>query len=169
MDASLMANLGGWTQAYEIVRGIFIFLDGVLLIVFLFSFVKAWPFRPKIRPEHGEYKKTYTLEDAALKERWASVIKKTATDSPDSLKLAIIEADKVVDDALKQLGLEGEHMADRLEQLSGDEVRTLSHLWRAHRVRNNLVHTPGFELSKEHAMMVIKDYELFLKEIKLLA
>jgi len=66
------------------------------------------------------------------------------------------------------MGLAGEHMADRLGQIKEAEVRTLDRLWRAHRVRNDLVHSPGFSLSLFDAKRVIDDYEAFLKEVKVL-
>ena len=169
MDLTAQFANPGLQSAYEIARGVFIILDGALLILFIFSFIKSVPFRPKIHPEHGAHKKAFTLQDALLKERWDAVMKKMEAGSKDSLGLAVIEADKIVDDALTQLGLEGEHMADRLEQLSEDDVRALPRLWRAHRVRNNLVHTPGYELTPEQVKIVIADCEAFLKEIKLLA
>lgn len=165
---TLAQAASGWQQAYEIARGVFIFLDAVLLGVFIFSFLRAVPFRPRIHPEHGKPKKIYTLEDAALRAQWEEVTRKVRSGSGDALKLAVVEADKVVDDALKQLGFEGDHMADRLEDLSEGEVHTLPRVWRAHRLRNNLVHTPGFQVSPSEAKGAIADYEAFLKEIKLL-
>ncbi|MDP3975076.1 MAG: hypothetical protein Q8P88_02220, partial [Candidatus Jorgensenbacteria bacterium] len=82
-----------------------------------------------------------------------------------SYVLAIIEADKLVDDALKTSGLQGEHMADRLEKLRVEDYPTLDRLWRAHRVRNELVHTPDFGINEGDAKDVLRVYEKFLKEL----
>jgi len=45
---------------------------------------------------------------------------------------------------------------------------TLDKLWEAHRVRNNLVHTPDFNIPQAKAEEVVGDYEAFLKEVKAL-
>lgn len=157
-------------EAARVAKIIFITLDLVLLWLFVFSFMRALPFRPKLKPGGGggEHEKILTLEDELLVERWNAVKEKFEAEVPDVWKLAVIEADKLVDDALKKLGLEGEHMADRLEQLSKEEVKSLPRLWKAHRMRNNMVHTPGFTITKSEAKEIEGDYEAFLKEIKLL-
>ena len=82
------------------------------------------------------------------------------------MKLAIIDADGLVDDVLKQMGLPGEHFADRLARLTPEELKTFDKVWTAHRVRNDLVHTPGFALGLDEARRVMKSYEAFLIEIK---
>src|SRR3989344_1992025 len=158
----------GWLQVWEAIRAIIVFLDLILLIWFIAVFIVSLKYRPRLRPSRGAIKKTFTLRDAVLKERWQNVRRKAAIGSPDALKVAIIDADKIVDDSLKQLGLGGEHMADRLEKIMPHEIRSLSRLWRAHRVRNNLVHTPDFIIKAAEARKTLEDYEAFLKEVKLL-
>lgn len=37
-----------------------------------------------------------------------------------------------------------------------------------HRMRNDLVHTPGFVLSLEDAKMALEGYEAFLKELEVI-
>jgi len=96
------------------------------------------------------------------------VLKRIGTGTQEGLRLAIIEADKLADDALKRMGFAGEHMADRLDKISDDDLRSLDKLWRAHRIRNNVVHTPGFELSPASSRQVIEEYQAFFTEIGLL-
>ena len=166
-DPSQYFSNHGLISTYYVLRSIVTALDAFLVVFILWLFVKIWPFRPRIHPNHGMPKKTFTLRDAILKDRWEDVMKKVATGKEDAMKLAIIEADKIVDDALKQMGLPGEHMADRMQELPAEEVRTLPRLWRAHRLRNNLVHTPGFLVTAEETRKAIADYEAFLKEVGL--
>ena len=101
-------------------------------------------------------------------ERWQDITKKFNVGSPDSIRVAIIEADGLADSALKQMGLRGEHMADRLENISDQELKSLDRLWRAHKLRNDLVHSPGFEVSSGEAERAMGDYQAFLSEIGIL-
>jgi transposase len=153
---------------FQSMRNTFLVLDAILVIMFFFSFAKSWKYRPKLHPGVRVVHKTFTLRDDVLQKRWDTIRTRVEGGSADGMHLAVIEADKLVDDALKQMGLEGEHMADRLGKISDTEVRTLDRLWRAHRVRNDLVHSPGFSLSAGDAKRVIDDYEAFLKEVKVL-
>lgn len=159
------ALFGGLTGS---IRAIFLFLAAFLILAIIVLFVAAFRYRPKIHPEHGTVKKIFTLKDATIKDRWGKVMSIAAAGTPEALKLAIIDVDKLVDDILRQLGFEGEHMADRLEKISPSDVLSLNKLWDAHRVRNDLVHTPGYEISLIDGKRTIAHYEAFLKEIKVL-
>jgi hypothetical protein len=109
-----------------------------------------------------------TVRTSQFKEQWEEILKKLAGGSRDSLKVAIVEADKLVDTVLKDAGLEGEHMADRLDKLKPEELVSFNRLWRAHRVRNEVVHSPDFEVTPALAEQTIEDYEAFLKEANII-
>ena len=149
---------------YEFVRAVFIVLDIILFVFVLFLFVKSWRFRPKfVMTPEGE--KTYTLGTAILKERWESVLNRSRINSAESIKASIIDADSLVEDLLKRMGLEGESMAERMEKLSAGDFVTLNQLFVAHHVRNRLVHEPGFSVSHEEANKILENYGSFLKEV----
>ena len=152
-------------------KKVFIVLDIILFFWLIFVFIQSWEYHPKfvMNPrKQTAGKRILTLKDAVLKEKWEAIMKKSQMSLPQSLTLAIIECDSFVDSVLKRMGLEGEHMADRLEKLDPEEIKTLPRLWNAHRTRNDLVHTPGFTISMEQAKRILNIYEEFLKEIQLL-
>ncbi len=147
---------------------IIIILDIVVVGAFIFVLSQALKFRQPFTLFTTPPKKTLTLRDAVLKERWQGIMAKANPQSIESLKVAVIEADKMVDDVLKRLGLGGQHMADRLAQMDQDEFSTLKRLWNAHRFRNNLVHTPDFEVNADRIQKILGDYGAFLKEVGVL-
>lgn len=154
-----------WARILAGVRWTFLFFDAFLVVAFILVFREARSFRPplsrKSRPRTAES----PFDQKLLGERWTRIVGGAPQSPPQSYVLAIIEADKLVDDSLKVMGIEGEHMADRLEKLRAEEYPTLDRLWRAHRVRNDLVHTPDFEIHPGDAEDVLKIYEKFLKEL----
>jgi hypothetical protein len=167
-NLNLLGDSNFWFPVYRVSRALFLMLDVVLFVGLVFAISKGLPFRPKLAPHTTSVKRTFTLRDALAKERWEDIAKRAAAGSPDLMKLAIIEADKLVDDTLKRLGLQGEHMADRLQQVRPEEIRSLNALWAAHRLRNELVHTPGFSASPEEFKKALAGYEAFLREVKVL-
>ncbi|MDP3948511.1 MAG: hypothetical protein Q8Q17_01025 [bacterium] len=149
---------------YEFFKIIFIILDIILFVFVIFLIVKSWRFRPKfVMSPEGE--KTYTLGTTILKERWESIISRSKINSSESIKASIIDADNLVDDILKRMGLEGESMVERMEKLSAGDFVTINQLLAAHHVRNRLVHEPGFSVSHEEANKVLQNYGSFLSEI----
>lgn len=152
-------------KVFNIVRIIFVILDIALLWVFLYSMREGLKYRPPMKPEGKRKKQILTLRNVVIEDRWRLIVKKFDTASPDTMRIAIIEADALADEVLKQMGMPGEHMADRLENLSSEDLPSLDRLWRAHKIRNNLVHSPGFEISGNEAQRTIEDYTAFLKEV----
>lgn len=155
-------------SAFETVRNIFIGVNILLFAGLLYALIKQSEFRTKFDLEPRPTKKPLTLGRALFRERWEKIVKKIDIGSPEALRLAIIEADALVDEALKQLGLPGEHMADRMARLVKEETAGLDELWRAHRLRNDLVHTAGFPISASDAQAALEDYKAFLKGIEAL-
>ena len=160
---------------YEFIRTIFIIVDVLLLAFLVFLLVKGWKYRPNFNLG-SEEEKIYTLGTAILSERWESIMDRSKINSPESIKMAIIDADNLVDDLLERMGLgSGDgfaskekttaSMADKLENLSIDDFSTLNRLWAAHRVRNKIVHEPDFAISHEEAQRTLDDYASFLKEV----
>jgi len=169
LNKSDLFGKGAPHPTLDVFRQTFIVIDWILVFAFIFAFIKSLKYRPKLHPKVQVKKKTFTLRNEVFKNRWAGVRAKVDAGTTDGVRLAIIDADKLADDVLRQMGKTGEHMADRLAQIKESEVRSLERLWRAHRVRNDLVHSPGFAISLIDAKRVIDDYEAFLKEVKALS
>jgi len=167
-DGRQAGDWGFIGTGWAVIRAIFLILDIILVAAFIVVYIIALQYRPKLHPAHGVTKKTFTLKDAVFKDRWLKIQAKFSQGTPDAHKLAIIDADKIADDALKRLGFTGDHMADRLEKIMPHELSSLDRLWQAHRLRNNLVHTPGYEVPQHDAKIAMGSYEAFLREIKVI-
>lgn len=158
-----------WREFARGVRAVFFFLDLLIVAAFIAVFTRAAKLRLKFvmhpRPKRGAKP---ALRSQRIQEQWRKIRVNAETAPPRSYILAIIEADKCADDAMREAGIRGEHMADRLERLSSDDFRALERLWRAHKIRNELVHTPDFDISPADAKDVLDIYEDFLKEFGVL-
>ena len=81
-------------------------------------------------------------------------------------KIAIIEADKLVDNILKKGGIKGSTLGERLrntEKLVPREV--YSNMWEAHKVRNMIVHDDDFDIKKVDRDLVIWRMKKFLMSL----
>ncbi|MDO8556951.1 MAG: hypothetical protein Q7R98_00620 [Candidatus Jorgensenbacteria bacterium] len=155
---------------YSVVCNVFEILDALLLIGAIYFFYRAVSIKPRFRGKQSYYERRLALaKDPVVQEQWARIVKKLDMNPPQSYTMAIIEADTFVDSILKRVGILGDTMADRLNQLDADEFATLGRLWRVHRIRNALVHSPGFVISKRDADEAIHVYEAFLRELEVLA
>ncbi len=152
----------------NIIRAVMILFTLALAFGFGYALYQSWSFHPKFQLERDRAKKITTLRETVMKERWQSILKRFALGTPEAMRMAVIEADALTDAALKDMDVPGEHLADRLSNLETEEMKSINGIWQAHRMRNDLVHTPGFALSPEDAKTILGYYEAFLKEVEML-
>jgi hypothetical protein len=157
-----------WTGFYDLSRVVFIILDVALVAALVYTWQKA----QSVKPQNWFYgimtsreAHQHAFDVPRYRKHWNDIRAHAEDAPPQSLTLAVIAGDNLVDDALKEMGLQGEHMADRLEQLHKADLPSLDDLWRAHRVRNDLVHTVGFTLTPNETREVLDVYEKFLLEL----
>lgn len=98
-------------------------------------------------------------------ERWAAVLENVGTSSESDWRLAILEADIILDDMLKDMGTFGDTVADRLKSVNEHTLPSIQKAWEAHLVRNRIAHDgANFALSQHEARRVIGLFETVLKE-----
>lgn len=97
--------------------------------------------------------------------RWQDVLTHIESDRPNDWKLAIIEADIVLEELLTTLGYAGTTIGDKLKSVSPTNFRTINQAWRAHNVRNRIAHEGAdFNLSKIEAQQTIAEYRMVFEE-----
>lgn len=101
-----------------------------------------------------------------FKENWQAVLYHLNSNNESDWKLAVIEADKLVDDLLVQKGYKGESLAERLSFVNKKELKSLGLLWEAHKIRNRITHQSGFKLDYNQASKAISYYEEALKDLR---
>lgn len=108
------------------------------------------------------------LPKKEINKNWQAVLDKLDKGDESSCKMAVVEADKILDDILKRIGYQGGDMGERLKQLTPAQLANLNDIWEAHKIRNRIVHESGFRLSQEQAQKAIKAYERGLKDLEAL-
>lgn len=109
-------------------------------------------------------KRGYTFNREAYQARFLTIENGLVKESPATWKMTIIEADKLLDKALVEMGVPGKTMGDRLKR-SGDKFENLNAVWRAHKLRNAIAHEAGFEISYKQAFNALAIYKQALKNL----
>ncbi|HUD11862.1 MAG TPA: hypothetical protein VMS08_05605 [Candidatus Saccharimonadia bacterium] len=106
------------------------------------------------------------VDPTEIRARWQTITA-TAGGGASGLKSAINEADKLFDHVLKQIGMSGETMAERLKSARHRfaEYADYDAVWRAHKLRNSLAHDIGFDLVPTQAREALSDFERGLKSL----
>ena len=99
---------------------------------------------------------------------WQEIQRRMKTGDEAQIKLAIIDADKILDETIKMIGYRGDTMADRLKQLSPAQLSNINSIWEVHKVRNRIVHDMDFSLTEHEAKIAISIYKQAFSELGLI-
>ncbi len=105
---------------------------------------------------------------SATTKRWEEIRNRLTTEDEGHYQLAIIEADKLVDNVLKDRGYEGSSMGERLKQLDQETFPRLEQLWYVHKVRNEIVHSSEYHIALSDAEEILNTYERVLRDLDVL-
>ena len=158
-------QFSGWLL---IVRNFFIGLSLFFLGFIIFVFIKTtWLKRMVIWDLH-EFLTHRPFETRKAEKEWKITKNKLATEMESEWKLAVIEADKMTDSYLSQMGFGGANLGERLKKLDAAHLPNIEELKEAYKIRNNIIHDPTYKLSLEEAKKALEIYEKALADLHVL-
>jgi len=99
--------------------------------------------------------------------KWDEIQKKIDSKNSSDWKMAIIEADSLIDEIIKNIGYKGEDLGERLKKIEPSDFDNLQNIWEAHKIRNKIVHEADVsQLTKEEAKETLEKYKKALKELR---
>lgn len=108
------------------------------------------------------------LSKEMAKKEWDKIESHFFKGDDNDLKIAIIEADKLLEEALREAGVRGLSLGDRLKNLKPGQLPDIDKVWQAHRLRNQIVHEPTFKIKRDLAERALNIYQETLKDLGLL-
>lgn len=79
--------------------------------------------------------------------------------------MAIVNADKLLDKALCEMGVPGRTMGDRLKKIGKDKFTELNAVWYAHKLRNQIAHEHDFQPDYNQAKHALATYRKALRDL----
>lgn len=99
---------------------------------------------------------------------WMQIKRHLASNNEASLKLALIEADSLLDKALSAAGYRGVNLGERLKQVRRAELPNIEELWTAHKLRNDIAHEHETPMTRPIAERAIGIYAKAFRDLGLL-
>ncbi len=151
----------------EVFSQLTVIVSAILITVFfglaVYFFIKG----SKIKGGAGGQEMVQVRWDEVLKKQWQGVLEHFYSPAESDWKLAIIEADGILNEALLRKGYQGETMAEKLSSIDKKDLATIDHVWEAHKIRNKIVHEAGFRVEHSEAERAIYYFQEALKELGL--
>jgi hypothetical protein len=163
---AFLANPHTWST----VGTISMFLSIAFLSIIIFSLVRMVEIQiyDKKEIEH-EIHKALLMEkekERNANPRWHYILTLIESPNESDWRVAIIEADSMLEENLREKGISGETVSELLEGAKGGGYRSIQDAWDAHLVRNKIAHDGvDFPLSQVEGRRVIKMYQNFFEEM----
>lgn len=170
-DAESFSFFASWIDRLLVVWSVFTVLAFIVSLVLLFGIIYAFIRGSQL--DEAEEKYIKDAEDAyrqlhgerAKNWRWNEVLNHVAGDNPNDWKLAIIEADIMLGEALETAGYAGASIGEKLKSISPRQMQSLDAAWEAHKIRNQIAHSGSdFVLTKKLAQETVTRYKQVFDE-----
>lgn len=109
-------------------------------------------------------KRGHKFNVEAYQTKFLAIENKLNKENPATFMTTIINADKLLDKAMTEMGLAGKTMGEKLKR-SGDRFSDINAVWRAHKLRNALAHEDDLEISYKQAQNALAIYKQALKDL----
>lgn len=140
----------------------------ILVVLYVFASVRKNLYlglkTQELRDAEHLYDEQY--RGAGKNSRLQDILKHSSSDNPNDWKLAIIEADIILDSTLKQRGYIGNSLGEKLKGIAPGQLSSLNDAWEAHKVRNRIAHDGAdFVLTKRMVDETVTKYQRVFSEL----
>ena len=85
-------------------------------------------------------------------------------EEPSSYQLVILNADKLVDQAMQDRGIKGSNMGERLKNAT-TVLTDVQKVWTAHKMRNHIAHETDVQITYDDVRFALYNFEKALKDL----
>jgi hypothetical protein len=104
----------------------------------------------------------------AFSPKWKKIEKRLESKDEAELKLAVIEADELLDKVMDEIGYKGENLTEKLEKITEEIISNLKELKEIRKIKEDIVEDPTYRLTEEDAKRILKVYEKALRDLQAL-
>ncbi len=159
----------GWLQSWHLgafpllLMILFILLD-VLLVGFIAFTLRRYSELISARPQ--QIATAAPVNPAAeIQIGWRSIELLIQSQNPSDWNMAVLRADALLDDTLREAGYEGATMADRLKIVDSNQLPSLDRVWSSHRLRNAIAHNPTDQHTRETIVSAVNSYRQAFRDL----
>lgn len=105
---------------------------------------------------------TKQLDVDRYRSKWLQIEQALTRNDLASHQLCVLNADKLLDHALKDKGVQGATMGERMKAVTWSNANAV---WAAHKLRNQIAHESDVKLEYDTARRALAGFKLGLKDI----
>ena len=161
----LLYLLSGYLSAFlDAIKPLSILLTLLLIVGIIYCSIRIRHVKEQMEELYNLHPTTGTATEIKNKQ-WERICNHIDSKNESDWRLAILEADIILDEMLESMGYHGETVSDKLKKIESSDFTNLEKAWEAHKIRNSIAHEGNnFTLNEREAKRVIGLYEAIFKE-----
>jgi len=149
---------------FSLLHSLFAILAIIFITIIIYCLVRLYEIK-KEDEEKMEAIIAFPPEATLKNERWQIVQDHVNSANPAEWRLAILEADNMLEEMVRRMGYRGENLGERLKAVEPSDFESIQSAWEAHKIRNRIAHEGSeFFLPQREARRIIGLYEQVFKE-----
>lgn len=104
------------------------------------------------------------LKQDYYRSQWLTLESQLKRDELHSYTVCILNADKLLDRALRERGVRGETMGERMKSYQ-DRWSNAQNIWNAHKLRNKIAHETDVKVDYDQARRALAYFKQALKDV----
>lgn len=157
--------VGFFKSAYDTLLTVATVITMVAVIVAVYSFMRIGEIADAETKKLG-LALNWNSERKQKNARWERVETYMTSLNPSDWKIAILEADNILDQVVERMGYKGATLGERMKNIEASDFPYLDDAWIAHKARNSIAHKgTDYELSRSDAEQTINIYYRVFKEL----
>ncbi len=137
----------------------------IILIKKIAEVIKTFDVFGKVNLKPEMEKMNISQESSEITKAWQRINEYINSENESDWKIAIIEADQILDNILTKANFPGKTFTEKLNQINAAEFPNINEILYAHKIRNNIVHEKNFKLVKDEAKKIIDIYKKTLEDL----
>ncbi len=147
-----------FSSVLSVVKMIATIISMIAIIIIIYSYIRINEISAEESKKLG-LALTWESERSQKNIRWTRVEEYMTSLNPSDWKVAILEADNILDNIVERMGYQGGTLGERMKKISASDFPYLEEAWEAHKIRNAVAHKgTDYALSRSDAEHVINIY-----------
>lgn len=113
----------------------------------------------------GQGPKSKSIDQTKYRSKWLEIENMLSKDNPTTYSMCILRADSLLDEAMRDSGIKGSTMGERLKS-SQKRFKNINSVWTAHKLRNKLAHESDYHPSYEITKQAMTTFKNALKDLR---
>lgn len=152
-----------WSGAWLLTILTLVFI--VFMIIMIYTRIRIYEVEDEFNTKYkGQFIEPQSAEKP-VPARWVRIMELFSSQNPNDWRVAILEADSMLDELIMSLGYSGENLGERLKSIQPGDFPALQDAWEAHKIRNKVAHEGmNYALTPRDAESARRHYEYVFRD-----